>query len=211
MSINSDDVENTTQNTKSSVLSWEDCSCIERKGAFWLNEIFGLIFILVHHSFLDDKVLTLENQTDKQNSLLTGWVAGEKKAWNIAPWKKEKCQLLSLVPLFVTLGLQPTRLLCPWVLRARILEWVAIPFSKESSWPRDWTALHIDSLPSELPGTWGCTKHQSGLWERSRKGRPEIAGDREMEEVLKRWRQRPSKQPCKMQGFTVFEALGYHF
>ena len=102
MSINSDDVENTTQNTKSSVLSWEDCSCIERKGAFWLNEIFGLIFILVHHSFLDDKVLTLENQTDKQNSLLTGWVAGEKKAWNIAPWKKEKCQLLSLVPLFVT-------------------------------------------------------------------------------------------------------------
>ena len=44
-----------------------------------------MIFILVHHSFLDDKVLTLENQTDKQNSLLTGWVAGEKKAWNIAP------------------------------------------------------------------------------------------------------------------------------
>ena len=26
-------------------------------------------------------------------------------------------------------GLQPTRLLCPWILQARILEWVAISFS----------------------------------------------------------------------------------
>ena len=26
-----------------------------------------------------------------------------------------------------------------WTLQARILEWVAIPFSRESSWPRDWT------------------------------------------------------------------------
>ena len=25
------------------------------------------------------------------------------------------------------------------ILQARILEWVAIPFSRESSWPRDWT------------------------------------------------------------------------
>ena len=34
---------------------------------------------------MDDKVLTVENQTDKQKSPLTGWVAGKKKAWNIAP------------------------------------------------------------------------------------------------------------------------------
>ena len=26
-------------------------------------------------------------------------------------------------------------------LRARILEWVAIPFSRRSSWPRDWTQI----------------------------------------------------------------------
>ena len=25
------------------------------------------------------------------------------------------------------------------ILQARILKWVAIPFSRESSWPRDWT------------------------------------------------------------------------
>ena len=36
-------------------------------------------------------------------------------------------------------GLQPIRLLCPWNLQARILEWVAIPFFRGSSWPRDRT------------------------------------------------------------------------
>ena len=34
-------------------------------------------------------------------------------------------------------GLQPTRLLCPQDSLGKILEWVAIPFSKGSSWPRD--------------------------------------------------------------------------
>ena len=49
-------------------------------------------------------------------------------------------------------GLQPTNLLCPWDLQARILEWVAIPFSRGSSRPRDLPiaaspALQADSLP----------------------------------------------------------------
>ena len=43
------------------------------------------------------------------------------------------------------------------VLQARTLEWVAIPFSRVSFWPRDLTqgsdpALQADSLPSEPPG-----------------------------------------------------------
>ena len=47
----------------------------------------------------------------------------------------------------------------PWsvhgILEARILEWVAIPFSWRSSQHRDWIklgslALQADSLPSEL-------------------------------------------------------------
>ena len=34
------------------------------------------------------------------------------------------------------------------ILQARILEWVAIPFSRESSWPKDWTHIPciLDSL-----------------------------------------------------------------
>ena len=41
------------------------------------------------------------------------------------------------------------------ILQARILEWVAIPFSKGSSWPRNWTGVSCiagDSVPTELPG-----------------------------------------------------------
>ena len=39
------------------------------------------------------------------------------------------------------------------VFQARILEWVAIPFSRASSWPRDrtWVSCIAESLPSELP------------------------------------------------------------
>ena len=51
------------------------------------------------------------------------------------------------------------------ILQARILEWVAIPFSRGSSRPRDWShvscvsALQADSLPSETPG-----KSQTQTW-----------------------------------------------
>ena len=48
------------------------------------------------------------------------------------------------------------------ILQARILEWVAMPFSKGSSWGRDWThhLLHwqVSSLPLAPPG-----KHISRL------------------------------------------------
>ena len=41
-------------------------------------------------------------------------------------------------------GLYPTRLPCPWILQARIQEWIAIPSSRGSSRPRDWTQVsHI--------------------------------------------------------------------
>ena len=41
------------------------------------------------------------------------------------------------------------------ILQARILEWVAIPFSRGSSWPRDWTQVSCITgrfFPSEPPG-----------------------------------------------------------
>ena len=36
-------------------------------------------------------------------------------------------------------GLQHTRLLCPWILQERILEWIAISSSRGSSCPKDQT------------------------------------------------------------------------
>ena len=63
---------------------------------------------------------------------------------------------------FSTQGSNPGLLHCRWILyylnyheSLRILDWVAYPFSKGSSWPRNWTgvpALKADSLPSELSG-----------------------------------------------------------
>ena len=47
--------------------------------------------------------------------------------------------MLSHVQLVETPWLWPGRLLCPWDSSARILEGVAMPFSRGSSWPRDWT------------------------------------------------------------------------
>ena len=41
----------------------------------------------------------------------------------------------------VSKSLQPHDLYRPWILQARILEWVAIPFSRGSSQPRDWTQV----------------------------------------------------------------------
>ena len=41
------------------------------------------------------------------------------------------------------------------IFQARILEWVAISLSRESSWPRDWThipAWHAEFLTTEPPG-----------------------------------------------------------
>ena len=52
-------------------------------------------------------------------------------------------------------GVQSTRLLCPWDFPGKDTEWVAISFSRRSSWPRDQTwVFHTASrlLPSKLPG-----------------------------------------------------------
>ena len=40
------------------------------------------------------------------------------------------------------------RLLCSWILQARILTWVAMPSFRESSWPRDQT--HVSLLRWQL-------------------------------------------------------------
>ena len=67
-------------------------------------------------------------------------------------------------------GLQPASLLCPWNYPGRILEWVAISFSRGSSWPRDWTwasyiYLHWQADSLLLCATWEpcsvrwCKKH----------------------------------------------------
>ena len=62
---------------------------------------------------------------------------------------------LSHVQFFVTPWTCPPGSSVHGISQARMLEWISIPFSRGSSWPRDWTwslALQVDSLSSELPG-----------------------------------------------------------
>ena len=48
--------------------------------------------------------------------------------------------------------MDPIRLLCPWIVQARILEWVAMPSSRGSSQPRDWT--QVSSIAGGFFPTW---------------------------------------------------------
>ena len=64
--------------------------------------------------------------------------------WAVLAWK---WKLLSHVWLFAT----PMDYTVHEILQARILEWVAIPFSRESSKPRSPT-VQADSLPAEPQG-----------------------------------------------------------
>ena len=53
------------------------------------------------------------------------------------------------------------------ILLARILEWVAMPFSRGSSWPRDWTWVSCSSCIADRFFTmshWGSPKSQEYPW-----------------------------------------------
>ena len=58
-------------------------------------------------------------------------------AWPCVPSVSHSVMSNSLWPR----GLLPARFLYPWDSPARILEWVDIPFSGVSSWPRAWTPV----------------------------------------------------------------------
>ena len=59
------------------------------------------------------------------------------------------CSVLS--SLCDPLNCSPARLFCPWIFHARILEWVAIPFSGGSFQPRDGTCVScISCIGSQI-------------------------------------------------------------
>ena len=63
-----------------------------------------------------------------------------KNIFAISVDKTSVCaQLLSHVWLFATPWTVPTRLLCPWDFPGKMQEWVAISYSRGSSWPRNQT------------------------------------------------------------------------
>ena len=72
-------------------------------------------------------------------------------------------QWLQLCLILHDYGLYPARLLYPQILQATMLEWIAMPFSRESSQPRDWTSISCisgRSFTTEPPG-----KPEQEMWE----------------------------------------------
>ena len=63
-----------------------------------------------------------------------GEISGVVSAFCILTIKKSKCKSLS-----VSDACNPNDCIIHGILKARILEWVAFPFSRGSSLPRDWT------------------------------------------------------------------------
>ena len=107
----------------------------------WTNEFqfFLLLFDYSHPSFACSLVLL--PSTD-----LTPF----------CPWKWSESVSCSVVSDSLPLhGLQPTRLLCPWILQAGILEWVAMPFFRVRSQSRDQTWVsHIAGRFFTVWATW---------------------------------------------------------
>ena len=74
------------------------------------------------------------------------------------PWKKKKHACARILSLHDFMGSSQPGFSVHGNFQTRILEWVAISYSRGSSLPRDWTqvsciaALQVDSLPAEPRG-----------------------------------------------------------
>ena len=77
----------------------------------------------------------------------------EKLLLTVWKWKALVTQLC--LTLFDPMDYSPQGSSVHGILQARILEWVAIPFSRWSSWPRDWThgSCMVDSLLQNHKGS----------------------------------------------------------
>ena len=84
---------------------------------------------------------------------------GLDSPWNSPGQNTGVGSLFLLQGIFPTQGLNPGLPHCRRILyqlshqgSPGIVEWVAYPFASGSSWPRNWTALQADSLPTEIAG-----------------------------------------------------------
>ena len=103
-----------------------------------------------------DCIYHLKNRiTDKIQSRERKW--RKKTKWEISLFMKAKVLVAQLYPTLCNpMDCSPLGSSAHGILQARIMEWVAITFSRESSQPRD-SALPADSLSSEPQGKPICT------------------------------------------------------
>ena len=112
-------------------------------------------------------IVPLTNKSGKLKFNVKSIIPMERLAY----WYKIACEIQRTISYFLQTLLKVVTQLClalcdpmDWslpgssihgIFRARVLEWVAMSFSRGSSLPRDWTQvshISVDILPSELPG-----------------------------------------------------------
>ena len=122
---------NGTQLCSSLPLTWDIVTwAVSELSCFWMSEPQFLLSINIFFFFLEYLFVSLVVLGLKvQHMGFSFWVCA--------------CMLscFNCVQFFATHGLWPVRLLCPGIFQGRILEWVAISFSRWSSRPRDRTGV----------------------------------------------------------------------
>ena len=112
--------------------------------------ILLLFEVLLFFFFLKHGTWDLSSPTRDWTAALEGKVLATGLPWKSSTKKKKRntfwlqlCMRANsfLCPTRWSQGLWPVRLLCPGFLQARVLEWVATPFSSGSSPPRDRTQV----------------------------------------------------------------------
>ena len=116
--------------------SWETCMQVKKEQLKpnmeqWTGSKLGKEYVKA--VYCHPAYLTYMQSTSCE---MPGWINHKLES----RWPGE-ISTTSVMQLYQSLH-DPTRLLCPWFfLEARILEWVAIPFFRESPWPRDWNQV----------------------------------------------------------------------
>ena len=162
--------------THSSILAWripwtEDPGSrqfmrSQRAGYYWVTNTFSFLLSAAKETPLKMEIF-LKNVNVSYKSITSAWFSEFSpcllflRRWaalNIIPMTHFGGKVCSPAIHLLSMCVLVTRLpgsSVHGILQARILEWVAIPFSRRSYWPRDWTQIsHIAGrfLLSEPPG-----------------------------------------------------------
>ena len=109
-----------------------------------LNQICG---------FSKERTCT-EKKSESKETQSSNAFPGNDFIYHIIKWKSESEVAQSYPTLCDPVDCSPPGSSVHGILQARILEWVAVSFSRASSWPRDRTRVSriAGTLPSEPPG-----------------------------------------------------------
>ena len=105
--------------------------------AIWL-----WILLRVKWSYLDKKGILNLSSTCFLSWLLT-WASFFQMSLNTKVASESESEVAQSCPTLRPHGLQPIRLLRPWDFPGKSAEWIAISFSRGSSWPRTRTRVSL--------------------------------------------------------------------